>query len=115
MTDAGIIRDQPVVKLPGLERCRFEASLMQRELAEKAQVARATSVRLERLEEARPPTMRRLAEALGGDAGRADGRAARVGVDEPGRDAQDLELSAPEDLGLIRAWRDPSCPAEWRQ
>jgi len=65
MTYAGTIPDQLVVKLPGLQRRRLEAALSQTELGDKATVSRATIARIERGEEARPSTLRRLADALG--------------------------------------------------
>ena len=53
-----------VVKLPGLVRCRLDAALSQRELAAIAEISPATVARLEGGQEARPRTIRKLAEAL---------------------------------------------------
>ncbi len=64
MSYAGTIPDQLVVKLPGLQQRRLLAALTQTELSQKANVGRATIARIERGEEARPSTLRRLAEAL---------------------------------------------------
>ena len=54
-----------VVKVPGLARCRSEATLSQRELALKAGVSHVTIARLEGGHDAHPRTIRKLAEALG--------------------------------------------------
>ncbi len=53
-----------VVKLPGLVRCRLDAALSQRELAAMAGISPVTIARLEGGQEARPRTIRKLAEAL---------------------------------------------------
>lgn len=53
-----------VVKLPGLLRRRLLAALTQEQLAELAGVQRPTVSRLEAGGEARPPTVRKLADAL---------------------------------------------------
>jgi len=52
-------------RLPGLRRQRLLAALTQEELATRAGVRRLTITRLENGGEALPPTVRRLAEALG--------------------------------------------------
>lgn len=55
-----------VPKLPHLKRRRELAALSQQDLADRAGIARSTLLKLERLEaEARPSTVRKLAEALG--------------------------------------------------
>lgn len=54
-----------VVKLPGLLRQRLLAALTQAQLADKAGLRRLTVTRLENGGEARPPTVRALADALG--------------------------------------------------
>jgi len=64
MVALGII-SATVVKLPGLRHQRVLAALTQDELAEKAGVKRHTITRLEGGGDARPPTVRRLADALG--------------------------------------------------
>jgi transcriptional regulator with XRE-family HTH domain len=54
-----------VVTLRRLRRRRLEAALTQQELADRAGISRNALVRLETLRtEPRPPTLRRLAEAL---------------------------------------------------
>lgn len=53
-----------VPRLPRLKRRREEAALTQGQLAERAGVARTTIVALERGAEARPSTLRKLADAL---------------------------------------------------
>ncbi len=63
MIRLGII-DPTVVRLPGLQRQRLEAALTQEQLAEKAGVGRLTITRLEGGGEARPTTLRKLADAL---------------------------------------------------
>ena len=60
---ARIIPDK-VVKLPGLLRRRLEAALTQEELGRLAGVQRFTITRLENGGEARPSTVRKLADAL---------------------------------------------------
>jgi transcriptional regulator with XRE-family HTH domain len=55
-----------VVTLRRLRRRRLEAALTQQELADRAGISRNALVRLETLRtEPRPPTLRRLADALG--------------------------------------------------
>lgn len=52
--------------VPGLKRLRLDAALSQRDLAIKSGLARSTISALERgAAEARPSTLRRLADALG--------------------------------------------------
>ena len=58
-----IIRPR-VVKLPGLLRRRLEAALTQEQLGGLAGVQRFTITRLENGGEARPSTIRKLADAL---------------------------------------------------
>jgi transcriptional regulator with XRE-family HTH domain len=53
-----------VVTLPGLQWQRQLAALTQEQLAEKAGLQRPTITRLERGGEARPGTIRKLADAL---------------------------------------------------
>lgn len=53
-----------VVQLPGLLRRRLEAALSQEELGRRAGLQRFTITRLENGGEARPATVRRLADAL---------------------------------------------------
>jgi transcriptional regulator with XRE-family HTH domain len=53
-----------VVKLPGLRRRRLEATLTQEELGRLAGVQRFTVTRLENGGEARPSTVRKLADVL---------------------------------------------------
>jgi transcriptional regulator with XRE-family HTH domain len=48
-----------------LRTVREEHALTQEELAEKAGVSRGTIINLEQGNDARPPTVRKLAEALG--------------------------------------------------
>lgn len=64
MTHARII-EQTVVTLPGLLRQRQRAALTQEQLAARAGVQRPTITRLENGGEARPTTVRKLADALG--------------------------------------------------
>lgn len=54
-----------VVRLPGLRRQRLLAALTQAELAAKAGVGRVTVSRLEQGHDCQPPTLRKLADALG--------------------------------------------------
>jgi transcriptional regulator with XRE-family HTH domain len=53
------------VKTPGLHKTRKRLALSQRELADKAQVARQTVIRGERGEPIRYVAVRKIAEALG--------------------------------------------------
>lgn len=64
MSAVGIIH-ATVVRLPGLLRRRLLAALTQEQLAERAHVQRPTISRLETGGEARPTTVRKLADVLG--------------------------------------------------
>lgn len=60
------MRIPAVVKLTRLRRRRIEAALTQQQLADRAGISRNALVRLEALRsQPRPPTLRRLADALG--------------------------------------------------
>jgi len=54
-----------VLKAPRLRAVRESRALSQSELAERANVSKGTIVRLEAGNDAHPPTVRKLADALG--------------------------------------------------
>jgi transcriptional regulator with XRE-family HTH domain len=60
-----IIAPTGVVKAPRLQHYRLDAALSQRDLATRAGVSPVTVMRLENGDEARPSTVRKLANALG--------------------------------------------------
>jgi transcriptional regulator with XRE-family HTH domain len=60
-----MMRGITVPSAPGLQRCRIDAALSQRDLAARAGVSPVTVFRLENGQEARLSTIRKLAEALG--------------------------------------------------
>lgn len=60
-----VLYSPPVVRLPRLRMWRERRALTQQELADKAGITRVALQRIESgLAEPRPPTVRRLAEAL---------------------------------------------------
>jgi transcriptional regulator with XRE-family HTH domain len=63
VSKVGIIH-VPVVQLPGLLRQRLRAALTQEQLAGRAGLRRVTVTRLENGGDARPTTLRKLADAL---------------------------------------------------